>query len=843
MLVYGPATTVEGLKAIQDLQKANLPDQISEPEAIEQGFVTVLHALELLSEMNEALTIIVWHGGTNNCLAMRWLWKWLSYSLAWLVKLLIMHKKILLWGICTLAFYALGAQPVSDASYELTIRKSNTAIKLDGVLDEEAWQIAETCTGFYQNFPFDTSKAELQTKVWVTFGDQAIYIGAEVQQAREDYIIASLKRDFSQGPTDEFAVNIDPFKDKINGFHFAVSPLNVQREGLIDNGNNIPTDWDNKWYSAVTNYDDYWVVEMAIPFKTIRYKTAKGENSWRINFSRTAVKQNERSSWVPVPRQFNPNSLAFTALLHWGSPPPKAGLNVSLIPYLAAAWEEDLEFNLPAETSLGVGGDAKIGLTPSLNLDLTFNPDFSQVEVDRQITNLSRFELFFPERRQFFLENEDLFSRFGFPNSRPFFSRRIGLARGVITKEDNNGQTIEVNRSLNVPITAGARISGKLNNNWRLGVLNMQTAAADELGLDPANYTVGVIQRKVFDRSYVGAIVANKENFMENSDGSYEWDREAYNRVVGLEYNLFSKDNKWEAELFYHRSISKGNNEDAQSAALFVGRFTREWRLFLPSQYIGSGYRADMGFVPRTGFFSTSPGITRTFFPKQTTLFKNLISYSVGLNSSFIFNQPDYRMVDQGLGASFSLDFPGSSSFSANVNQSYTYLFFPFDPTNSEDGVPLPEGSDYTYYTAELSYDTDQRKRLYAGAGIEAGSYFNGDILRAQGVINYRWQPYGILALSIEYNSIQLPETVANFWLVGPRAELSFSRTVFFSAFFQYNTQVDNFNINARLQWRYKPVSDFFIVYTDNYFTENLFLEPRAKNRALVLKATYWLNL
>jgi hypothetical protein len=324
-----------------------------------------------------------------------------------------------------------------------------------------------------------------------------LYVGAIVYQKQEDYIIASLRRDFSFGPNDEFAVNIDPFLDKINGFHFAVTPMNVQREGLIDNGNNVPTDWDNKWYSAVKNYEDLWVVEMAIPFKTLRYKRKEGANQWRINFTRTAVKQNERSSWVRVPRQFSPNHLAFTALLNWESTPPSAGLNVSLIPFVTTNVEQDKEFDLPTDAGFDLGGDAKIALTPSLNLDLTFNPDFSQVEVDRQLTNLSRFELFFPERRQFFLENEDLFSRFGFPSSRPFFSRRIGLARGTITQTNNDGQEIEVDRSLNVPIRAGARISGKLNNNWRMGLLNMQTAAVDALDLNPANYAVGVLQRKV----------------------------------------------------------------------------------------------------------------------------------------------------------------------------------------------------------------------------------------------------------------------------------------------------------------------------------------------------------
>jgi len=383
-----------------------------------------------------------------------------------------------------------------------------------------------------------------------------------------------------------------------------------------------------------------------------------------------------------------------------------------------------------------------------------------------------------------------------------------------------------------------------LNNNWRLGLLSMQTGAVDELDLAPANYSVGVIQRKVFDRSYVGAIVANKENFITNGDGGYEHDGDAYNRVVGLEYNLFSRDNKWEAELYYHRSISAEKREDPNSAALFVGRFTRNWRLFLPTQYIGSGFEADMGFVPRVGFLSTSPGITRTFFPQKAAIAKRLISYSFGVNTNFTFNQPDYQLVDRSLGAELSFEFPGRSSLSLSYAELYTYLFFSFDPTNT-GGEELPEGSDYHYNAISASYDSDQRRRLFYGLTVEGGKFFNGNIFTVEGSLNYRWQPYGILAMSFVYNDIELPDPYnsADFWLVGPRAELSFSRSLFFSTFLQYNTQANNVNINSRLQWRFKPVSDIFLVYTDNYFSNQFFQQPRGKNKALVLKITYWLNL
>jgi hypothetical protein len=216
----------------------------------------------------------------------------------------------------------------------------------------------------------------------------------------------------------------------------------------------------------------------------------------------------------------------------------------------------------------------------------------------------------------------------------------------------------------------------------------------------------------------------------------------------------------------------------------------------------------------------------------------------IGVETNFIFNNPDQRLVDRRLSGYVSFTFPGQSEFFVAGGNEYTYLFFPFDPTNS-GGEQLPEGSEYYYNIIEAGYNSDVRKKFYFEASVLHGQFFNGHRTRLSGEINFRWQPVGILAVSYSYNDISLPEPYnsASFWLVGPRAELSFSRNVFFSAFLQYNTQANNVNINSRLQWRFLPVSDLFLVYTDNYFTDMFFTDPRVKNRALVLKATYWLNL
>ncbi|MBL7827635.1 MAG: carbohydrate binding family 9 domain-containing protein, partial [Saprospiraceae bacterium] len=448
------------------------------------------------------------------------------------------------------------AQGPNALTHQLHIKKATQPIKVDGRLDESDWQGDQTAEKFKLMFPNDTAFSKWPTVVRATFDDQFIYFGAVCYQKRSDYTVQSLRRDFGPGTTDVINVLLSPAKDGLNGFLFGVSPFNVQREGLVDNGANMAFEWDNKWYSAVQNYDDHWVVEMAIPFKTLRYTVSSGENSWDLQFIRAKVKDFEASLWGPVPFQYSSTSLSFAGRLIWDTPPPKPGANISLIPYSIGTTavnynrsEPDLERSgTTADFSGNIGADAKIGITSGLNLDLTINPDFSQVEVDRQVTNLSRFELFFPETRQFFLENRDLFAMFGFPNTRPFFSRRIGLAYNPVKGQNEK-----------VPILAGARLSGKLTDGLRVGLLNMQTRKqtwSDDDALPGANFTVATVQQKVFSRSAISAIFTNKQNDLAKLNETQKADWQPWNRVAGLEYNLYSKDNRWEGEWYYHRSFS-----------------------------------------------------------------------------------------------------------------------------------------------------------------------------------------------------------------------------------------------------------------------------------------------
>ena len=300
-------------------------------------------------------------------------------------------KFLLLTLFSFIAFFPLLAQK-KNANVQYPIQKATSPIKIDGVTDEQAWQDAPLAKDFHMVLPMDTSLSKVKTEVRMTYDKDFVYISAVCYEGMDgSYVVESLKRDFGFGKNDNFLVFIDPFNDQTNGFAFGVNAVGAQWDGMMYNGGSVDLSWDNKWYSKVKNYAGKWVFEAAIPFKSIRYK--KDVMQWGINFSRNDLKTTEKSSWAPVPRQFPTASMAYNGSLMWDAPPPTPGANISVIPYVLGGVTKDYANKKDATTRQEIGGDAKIALNSSLNLDITINPDFSQVEVDQQVTNLDRFEL------------------------------------------------------------------------------------------------------------------------------------------------------------------------------------------------------------------------------------------------------------------------------------------------------------------------------------------------------------------------------------------------------------------------------------------------------------------
>jgi hypothetical protein len=709
------------------------------------------------------------------------------------------------------------AQDKSIIKKELLVYQNDSTVHLDGILSESIWKKAEIAGDFFLNYPNDTTFATLQTQVRLTYDHHNFYLAIICEDDKsKPFTISSLRRDFEWDLNDNISIYLDPFSDGINGFAFTFNPMGVQREGMLFNGQNVAAEWDNKWELVVKRYDSQWIAEIAIPFKTLRYNN--GTSSWRMNFARNDLKNNQRSSWVPVPIAYWVSSLAFTGKINFENPLPHPGVNLSVIPYITGSTAKNHVENTPIVNKANAGFDAKVAVTPALNLDLTINPDFSQVEVDQQVTNLDRFELFFPERRQFFLENNDLFGQFGFNGLRPFFSRRIGIGRDTLT-----------NLIIQNPILYGARLSGKLDKNWRVGLLNMQTAKNDAAGIKSQNFTVATFQRQVFSRSNIAGIFVNRSRFHDESDSRFT-------RLAGLEYNLQSADNKWTGKLFFHKSFSPNNPKGTLAQGANLQYQSRNLRLLWYNEYVGENFNInDIGFVRRNGHWRFAPEVELTFYTKNS---KSLVNHGLGVETS-IYTDLKGQLNDRNIEAYYYFNFLNTINIAVGYYNYYTRLFFGFDPTNS-GGVELPKGSEYQTHGVFAGYTSDTRKRFTYGFEGWTGQYFNGTNFSVSPFVSYRFQPYGAFRIGAEYNDIRLPApySSAKFWLISPRLDLSFTRSLFLTTFLQYNEQSENVNINARFQWRFKPVSDLFIVYSDNYFPDF-----KVKSRSLVIKLSYWLNI
>ena len=700
---------------------------------------------------------------------------------------------------------------VNTDDYRLPIKKTTEKITIDGVLDEMTWKNAAVAKDFFMITPVDTGKATQFSEARVSFDDENLYLSIIFfnNSTQGNYVVESLKRDFSFGKNDNFLVAIDPFNNQNTGFAFGLNAYGAQWDGTMYNGRNVDLNWDTKWYSEVNFDEEKWVCEIAIPFKSIRYNETISE--WGINFSRLDLKASEKSSWAPVPRQFPSVTLAYAGALVWETPPPKQRSNVSLIPYLS----NNLTSTNKAtpDNAFKVGGDLKYSLTSALNLDLTINPDFSQAEVDQQVTNLDRFELFFPERRQFFLENADLFSNFGYTTIRPFFSRRIGL---------------------NVSIQGGIRLSGNLDENWRIGLMDIQTRQDKNQSLAAENFGVVSLQRKLFDRSNLSILFVNKQalNLNESQNNTSE-----YNRNIGLEYNYFSADNLWNGKLLFLKSLSPVSQKQGEVFASHIGYQSTRWNWRLQQEYISGDYSAEVGFIPRNNYIKLQATGGYLHYTKKDT---PLLSHGPRLGRTYYFDT-NFDKKDQTQQLDYLFNFKNRSKFTLGIRRQYIELLADFDPLRTQI-AQLAAGTQHQWNSFSLSYDAKpQNLFTYAAEVITGGYYDNGKRNAFLGEFGYRFQPYLELSSLINYNQIELaaPWNTNSFWLLGIKSNLTLTNKIFFSNLFQYNEQLGLWNFNSRFQWRYQPASDIFLVFNSNEMS----VPNVTTGWNLTLKVNYWLNL
>jgi hypothetical protein len=740
-------------------------------------------------------------------------------------------RKLLLLFFCSSSFTFSQVPAHNQDDYFIKAYKSDEVHDIDGLANEDVWKRAVQIGEFWEKFPTSDKKSATKTTVKAAYNDTFVYFIIECYDSTNTYIAPSLKRDASLVENDGLVVVLDPVNKRTNGFGFACTPNNVQSEYQFGTGSEeLNFAWDNKWFSAVKRLDDRYVMEMAIPFKTLRYNA---ENTkWGINFLRSDRKKNEFSSWTNIPVQFNGIDLGYLGLLQFEGDIVKQKNNISIIPYVTGSTTSDLENGEPTTYKANAGFDAKVAVTASLNLDLTFNPDFSQVEVDEQVTNLTRFSIFFPERRTFFLENSDIFSEFAAPPFRPFFSRSLGLDK------DANP----------IPILYGARLSGNIGEKTRVGVMNMQTLRKGEFS--GQNYTAASVHQRFGSRSVIKGYFLNREaTDLEDQEKVNPLDK--FGRNAGVELRLIDKSGSNQAWLGYHNSMKEGVRTDNDFYEIGGGHFGQFYEGFIDFSNFGGNYYADMGFVNRletfaqigdsyddadttirAGFKQMYNENLITFRPKD----KKVIQLAFGFSNYMVWFQ-NGGLSDRAHKFSSELRFRNASSVEVkyNIQEDNLKYYFPL-PENK----PLAPGN-YSYNNLELNYMGDARKNFIVNGGILFGQFFNARIRQYNLSVLLRKQPYFSTTLSAQFNDLLFPDDYGRtkLWLLGPKIEATFTDKLFWTTFLQFNTQRNNFNINSRVQYRYSPMSDFFLVYSDNYFTDSF----QNKNRAIIFKFNYWFSL
>jgi hypothetical protein len=728
--------------------------------------------------------------------------------------------------------HAVHAQQAQEPA--LTATKVSVLLDIDGRLTESVWQGASEATDFWTNFPSDSTLAKGQTVVKVMYDETYVYIGAVMLNAAvmDRYTASSLRRDYPFTANDAFGVVLDTYRDQTNGYGFYVSALGVQREEQIFGGTSTDGTWDTRWTSAVSHDSLSWSVEMAIPLKYLRFR--EDVPTWNINFVRNDVATNERSAWARVPRNFPIINLAYHGVVEWPEALEKARKNYSLIPSLTYTASQVAREKIASHARLSL--DGKVSITSALNLDVTINPDFSQAEVDQVQLNITRFELVYPEKRLFFIENSDLFSEFGITKVgtspiRPFYSRRIGLQYNTSLQQYEQ-----------TDLQGGIRLSGKINKNLRVGLMSVQTEEFDVTSTEGGsvskipgqNYSVLALQQKVFARSNIGLMVENRQAMKLDSVARFSFDSNHYDRLIGVEYNLASADNTWTGKAFTHYSWRGGQSVD-NARGVLLSRNTLRSESYIGYTHADRGFNPDMGFLPRRNFTNFYTEADYKFYSKSERIKWNFIAPIV---HGDIYLDSLQKRTDHQIRYGLYITFKNTAYMYLLGWDEYTRLTFPFNPAQ-DDGLPLTAGSEHRYAAASLYYETDARRDRFGSLWIKAGQYFNGNFVQATIIFNQKIEPWGAVGINADYNRVMLPYPYSTntLYAVGPKADISFTKSLFLNTIIQYNGQNQNLNVYTRIQWRFRSLSDLYIIYTNNHNSNPW----ERRDHALTAKLVYWL--
>jgi hypothetical protein len=704
------------------------------------------------------------------------------------------------------------------------------APRIDGRLDDAVWELAQAQGNFVQREPQFGSPSTERTEFKILYDARKIYFAVWLWDSDPAGIMGNeMKRDSGLRRGDQLKIVIDTFHDHRNGFYFSTNPLAALKDAnTVENGRTINYDWNVVWQSETSIDERGWYVELAIPFSQLRFRTAIGESTWGLNLCRIIMRKNEEAYWVPFPREWTANGFArlSNAGVITGLRDLRARRRLELLPYVSPRVTKDYDTRAPTDTNADVGFDFKVGVTDDLIADFTYNTDFAQVEADQEVVNLTRFSLFFPEKRQFFTESLGIFD-YGKSASSPggdaaasdpgilplFYTRRIGLDEGQ-----------------EVPLIGGGKLTGKVGA-YSLGVMNITTDASDvRVGdavrrIDRANFTAVRVKRNILSKSSVGGILLNRDGGLTQYNRSFGVDA---GFMLGPSFTLIgllAKTSSPDAVLTDRRGSDV-------AAVADVGYKTDRFNTAFQYSDIGARFNPEMGFVTRVDVRATKARAAWTPRPRWS-----------GVRQLFFQGDLEYfenhagRVESRSQQFSASVSRQDSSSVRAGASREYDVLTVPFTTA----GTQLPVGA-YQWTSYSAGYSSNQAKRVYGSVNVETGGYYNGERDSIRAAVNFQLGRTLLFEPNYTRNWITLPGRPAHVTnTLNFRVSQSFSPNLFVKGFVQYNDERRAASFNFLFWYIYKPGSDLYVVYNEGRETDLPDRWSRPRNRSLAVKMTYWL--
>ncbi len=682
--------------------------------------------------------------------------------------------------------------------------RTTEEISLDGILDEGAWDRAVAATNFVQRRPNPGAASEERTEVRVLFDDDNLYVAFYCFDSQANRIVVNdLEEDFNFRGSDGVTLAIDSRHDLRSGFLFVTNPAGAKSDGQVSL-TRLDLDWDGVWDVGASRDGDGWYAEFAIPFKTLRFSLAASQE-WGINFNRRIIRLNEESDWAPIPIRYNISRVSQYGTLR-GLEGVRQGRNLTVTPFATAGFTQTRPVGDPLaefETDQNYDGgvDMKYSLTPSVTLDATYRTDFAQVEVDQQQVNLTRFNLFFPEKRDFFLENSSTFDFGAGGNLVPFFSRRIGLSRSGTP----------------IPILGGGRVTGQLGR-YDVGFLAMNT---ERLDATPANsYIVGRMKRNLLTNSWVGGLFTQRDSTIDGD----------YNRVYGADVHF----------QFYDRLVLDshilGSDTPGQSGQNQARQFQAAWRddeLTIAAGYneIQANFNPEVGFVRRRNNTRYNGQVFWNPLVESSPVFRNFV---LGTSLDYYKDGTTRQIGTRDARLDVGVRFEDNSLVDFSVLNTFDRLT---DPFGIRTDISIP-GGDYSFLSYSARATTSPGRRISGNGRVEWGEFWNGRRRSFSGGVG--WKPNFHIKIDADYrrNQVNLPNGSFTTNLVGARVLYAFTPDAFLNAFFQYNTDTRQVSSNIRFNIIHHPLSDFFLVYNDLRDSHN----GRVLQRAVIVKFTNLFN-